>query len=53
MVRLLKLFGKGYGYETLIVGSTLNGWQTVFSRFNFAQVRYGLGKVKTRDVNQM
>ena len=42
---VLKLFGKGYGYETLTVGSTLNDWQTVFSRFNFAQVRYGLGKV--------
>ena len=50
---VLKLFGKGYGYETLTVGSTLIDWQTVFTRFNFAQVRYGLGKVQTRGVNQV
>ena len=42
---VLKLFGKGYGYEMLTVGSTLIDWQTVFTCFNFAQVRYGLGKV--------
>ena len=42
---VLKLFGKGYRYETLTVGSTLIDWQTVLTRFNFAQVRYGLGKV--------
>ena len=42
---VLKLFGKGYGYEMLTVWSTLIDRQTVFTRFNFAQVRYGLGKV--------
>ena len=42
---VLALFGKRYGYETLTVGSTLIDWQTVFTHFNFAQVRYGLGQV--------